>query len=277
MPRYPYLNDDTPFDASSLNTRFDTLSLALNTLNPDAIAERALNPVHIPSLVGNVVTAETPSARVDTPGHVGSPIGVIGSFASTTLDSPQLPFSSGYYVTLSDALTLTRSSLTPDVPTALMVFANAEVKDFEGIELIESYGAVYGITLNEYTWDATVVLVCESSTGTRSTLYRTARQVSPRVTIGSFRNMESDEANRIPMGPLRDMPGNRTGGPSVFQFDHKTYQDVAIRTVITATDLTEMGLADIKTIHLGFLSGNKRDYRVQRANITALPLVAEVL
>ena len=271
MPKYPYLNDESAFDAASLNDRFDTLRLALNALSPDSIAERALNPVHIPSLVGNVVTAETPESRVDTPDHVGSPVGVVGSSVATTLENPQTPFSTGYFVTLPDALTLTRSSLTPTVPTALMVFANVEVKDFQGIELIESSG-VYGITLNEYTWDATVVLVCESSTGTESTLYRTARQVSPRVTIGRFYNTRTD---RIPMGPLRDMPGGSP--PSVLQFDHKTYQDVAIRTVITAADLTEMGLADIKTIHLGFSSGNKRDYRVQRANITALPLVAEVL
>lgn len=274
MPKYPYLNDDSTFDAASLNTRFDTLRLALNTLTPDAVAERALNPVHIPSLVGDVVTAETPEGRVDTPDHAGAPFGIDGASLTTTLENPETPILSGYLATLSDALTLTRSSLTPDVPTALMVFANVEVKDFQGIELLERTGGTYGITLNEYTWDATVVLVCESSDGTKSSLYRTSRQVSPRVTIGSFKNNELNP-NRIPMGPLRDMPGGTP--PSVFQFDHKTYQDVAIRTVITAADLTEMGLANIKRVYLGFLSGNHRNYRVQRANITVLPLVAEVV
>lgn len=83
------------------------------------------------------------------------------------------------------------------------------------------------------------------------------------------------------MSPLRDLPGNGTLGanvdPHYKQFDHKTYQDVAIRTVLTASDLTTVALADVKTIHIGLLSANKRTFYVQRANITAIPLLAEVV
>ena len=60
------------------------------------------------------------------------------------------------------------------------------------------------------------------------------------------------------------------------QFDYKTLQDVAIRTVITAADLTELGLLNIASVKLAFKSFNDRTYKVQRANITAIPLLAEV-
>ena len=286
MPRYPYLNDDTPFDAASLNDRFDVLAGALNTLEVDSIAERALNYVHVPSVVPEIITTETPEERVKTPSHPGAPY-VVSDASLLTLESPQTSSDEGYVVTLTDALTLSR---TTDQPTALLVMANVEVKEFTGVEVINGYNEnplMAGITLNEYTWDATIVLVFESSTGATSTLRRTERQVSPRVTISTVGNTGTPSPatappggvlqGRIPMGPLRDMPGNGPDGPVYQQFDHKTYQDVAIRTVVTAADLTTLGLTDIKKVKLGFLSANMRGYLVQRANITAGPLLVEVV
>lgn len=298
MPRYPYLNDDTPFDAASLNDRFDVLAGALNTLQVDAFAEQALNTVHVPSVVGDIATSETPEVRVDTPSHPGSPL-LVGSGPSFTLEAPYPPEGEGYTVTLAEAVTLTRTTDATQ-PTALLVMANVEVKEFTGIEVI--FGSnenknISGITLNEYTWDATIVLVFESSTGVQRTLRRTERQVSPRVTIGTAGNKDTPTTaevdalgvlrGRIPMSPLRDLPGNaeldvapdgKSGpGPVYQQFDHKTYQDVAIRTVVTAADLTTLGLSDIEKVHLGFLSANSRGYLVQRANITAVPMLVEVV
>ena len=297
MPRYPYLNDDTPFDAASLNDRFDVLTDALNTLQVDALAEQALNTVHVPSVVENIVTGETPEARVDTPSHGGAPLLVSG--VGFTLETPNTPSFPGYTVTLEEAVTLTRATDATQ-PTALLVLANVEVKEFKGIEVI--YGSdqnvnLSGITLNEYTWDATIVLVFESSTGEQKTLRRTERQVSPRVTIGTVGNKDTpapaeEDAlgvlrGRMPMSPLRDLPGNAdldlsprgkwAPGPVYQQFDYKTYQDVAIRTVVTAADLTTLGLSDIEKVHLGFLSANSRRYLVQRANITAVPMLVEVV
>jgi len=297
MPRYPYLNDDTLFDAASLNDRFDVLTDALNTLQVDALAEQALNTVHVPSVVENIVTAKTPEARVGTPSHPGSPL-PIGS-AIVRLDNPVIPLIEGYTVTLAEAVTLTRTTDATQ-PTALLVMANVEVKEFTGIEVI--FGSnenknISGITLNEYTWDATIVLVFESSTGVQRTLRRTERQVSPRVTIGTAGNKDTPTTaevdalgvlrGRMPMSPLRDLPGNaqidvapdgKSGpGPVYQQFDYKTYQDVAIRTVVTAADLTTLGLSDIEKVHLGFLSANSRGYLVQRANITAVPMLVAVV
>ena len=297
MPRYPYLNDDTPFDAASLNDRFDVLAGALNTLQVDTFAEQALNTVHVPSVVGDIVTGQTPEVRVDTPSHPGSPLPVSGP--SFTLEAPDTTRTEGYTVTLAEAVTLTRTTDATQ-PTALLIMANVEVKEFTGIEVI--FGSnenknISGITLNEYTWDATIVLVFESSTGEQKTLRRTERQVSPRVTIGTVGNKDTPTTaevdslgvlrGRMPMSPLRDLPGNaqldvapdgRTGpGPVYQQFDYKTYQDVAIRTVVTAADLVTLGLSDIEKVHLGFLSANSRRYLVQRANITAVPMLVEVV
>lgn len=299
MPKYPYLNDETAFDAASLNDRFDTLRLALNALTTDAFAERALNPVHVPSLIGNVVTAENTSAIVSTPQDGGAaPPGLIIDGLGTTLADPVLRGNPGYAITLTEALTLTRD-LNKEAPTALMVMANVEVTEFVGIDVVvtpsEQFNgyAPTGITLNEYTWDVTVVLVLEDNSGTQATLYRTERQVSPRVTISPVMNEETPDPpvpvsghtfleGRAAMSPLRDLPGNgTTDGSSVEphykQFDHKTYQDVAIRTVLTASDLTAVSLAEVKRIHIGLLSANGRTFHVQRANITAIPLLAEVV
>ena len=110
MPKYPYLDDETPFDAASLNDRFDTLRLALNAVTTDAVAERALNPVHVPSLIGDVVTSKNTSAIVSTPQDGGNaPPGIIVNGLSHTLVHPFLPGRDGYRVTLAEALTLTRT------------------------------------------------------------------------------------------------------------------------------------------------------------------------
>ena len=323
MPKYPYLNDDTRFDAPSLNSRFTLVADALNEIGLDAIAERALNMVHVPSPVEGIVLSLTEAKNVDTPSVPGAPIefGEDSWPAGTSISSPVLTTTRGYSATLTDALTLTRSTDNTQ-PTALMVMANVEIREFTGIEVIwfgEVETSLYGITLNEYEWDATVVLVCEDSTGTQQTLFRTERQVSPRVTIGQTGNdmgfhdppggggglgprmdpnfdppipkIRKVLEGRIAMGPLRDMPGDSrkapvTGldelgiGPDYTQFDYKTFQDVAIRTVITSADLgpgAVMLLDDIKKVHIGFLSGNDCSYLVQRANITLIPLFAEVV
>jgi hypothetical protein len=293
MPKYAYLNDDTPFDAASLNDRFATFVDAINVLNPDSFAEKALNKVHVPSLVTEVQTSENTVANVHTPSRSGTPIEIAHP---TDLREPAyLPDRPGYFATLSTSLTFQRG-VTRTQPTALLVMANVEVKEFSKIKVIQEMAGVFplftgitGINLNEYTWDATVVLVLESSSGVQKNLPRTERQVSPRVTIGSAGNAANvldppissargdTLKGRVPMSPLRDMPGNTNGVPHYEQFDHKTYQDVAIRTVITRDDLETLGLSDIKHVHLGFMSANSRSYFVQRANVTLLPLLAEVV
>ena len=290
MPLYPHLEDAAKFDAESLNTRFTLLVDAINVLGGASLQERALNTIHVPSpVIGGPSTAENSVLNVDTPDQSGSPIAV------TTGSGDYETFSNdGYRLTGLSNLTLDRSTDATE-PTALLMFANVEVREFTGILILRASeesdirtagrGKRWGISLNEYTWEATVALQFRDSTGATAILERSERQVSPRVTIGTFGNWsEPDPAvvrfsqtfatGRIPMGPLRDLPG---GAPPAYQqFDYKTFQDVAIRTVITKEDLTDMGLINIQSVHLAFKSFSNRAYQVQRANITAIPLLAEV-
>jgi len=294
MPRYPYLNDDTPFDAASLNDRFDVLAGALNTLEADSIAERALNNVHVPSVCSGVVTQETTDAVVTTPSKPGARILVdrVDPYYTNSL----------YSLGLGTSYTLERTA-DSTAPTALMVMANVEVIEFADIEVVATdkiargsggsgggpkNAVITGITLNEYEWDARVFIVLEDLAGTQKVLERTERQLSPRVTIGNAGNAATPDPparsagldyliGRITMSPLRDMPGHELQGPVYQQFDYKTYQDVAIRTVITAADLSSLGLTNVAKVLLGFASGTDKRYYIQRGNITAAPLLVEVV
>jgi len=299
MPRYPYLNDDTSFDAASLNDRFDVLAGALNTLEADSIAERALNNVHVPSVCSGVVTVETTDAVVTTPSKPGARILVDRVDPYYTNSSP----GTGYSLGLGTSYTLERIT-DSTAPTALMVMANVEVVEFADIEVVATdkiargsggsgggpkNAVITGITLNEYEWDARVFIVLEDLAGTQKVLQRTERQLSPRVTIGNAGNEATPDppdrfvgldylVGRITMSPLRDMPGHTIGtGPVYQQFDYKTYQDVALRTVVTGADLSSLGLTNVARVLLGFTSGTDRRYYIQRANITAVPLLVEVV
>lgn len=295
MPRYPYLNDDTPFDAASLNDRFDVLAGALNTLEADSIAERALNNVHVPSVCSGVVTTETTDAVVTTPIKPGARILV------ERVDPYYTDSGLGYSLSLGTSYTLERTT-DSTAPTALMVMANVEVTEFADIQVVatskmaEGGGGTFpprdqvvtGITLNEYEWDARVFIVLEDLAGTQKVLQRTERQLSPRVTIGNAGNAATPDpptaevgldylVGRITMSPLRDMPGYGISGPVYQQFDYKTYQDVALRTVVTEADLSSLGLTNVARVLLGFTSGTDRRYYIQRGNITAVPLLVEVV
>tara|TARA_Y100000593_G_C4161276_1_gene262140 strand:- start:292 stop:576 length:285 start_codon:yes stop_codon:yes gene_type:complete len=91
------------------------------------------------------------------------------------------------------------------------------------------------------------------------------------------------------MSPLRDYPGHtqdpsQVSLPVVQQFDHRTHQDVSIRTVITADDLSRLEddtgasvtIANVRYVRLAFASLNFREYSVQRANVTVMPMLAKV-
>ena len=296
MPRYPYLNDDTSFDAASLNARFDVLAGALNTLEADSIAERALNNGHVPSVCSGVVTTETTDAVVTTPSKPGARI------LADRVDPYYTNSGLGYSLSLGTSYTLERRTDSTE-STALMVMANVEVTEFADIEVVATdkiargsggsgggpkNAVITGITLNEYEWDARVFIVLEDLAGTQKVLQRTERQLSPRVTIGNAGNAATPDppvrsvgldylVGRITMSPLRDMPGHELQGPVYQQFDYKTYQDVAIRTVVTEADLSLLNMTNVAKILLGFKSGTDKRYYIQRANITAVPLLVEVV
>jgi hypothetical protein len=331
---YEFLKDGTPFNAASLRTRFDALVSDVNAVAADAIQFLGLSPEVLPSFVGSgetvteTLTAENTSATVVTPSTAGtdaagSPPLIDGSEFNARLQS-------GANFQAFKTLSTTGFSLQPrsageysldralgeDEPTALLVMANVEVRQFEDVQVVSpglTGGSfqVWGISLNEYEWDATVILELEDASGTKGYLRRTERQVSPRVTIGAVGNNESPDPpvevkegetvsghgtaredfllGRVAMSPLRDYPGHtrrleRDFYPVVAQFDHRTHQDVSIRTVITKADLTRavdsnndpVTLSGIKHIRFGFGSLNERNYTVQRANISVIPLLSEV-
>lgn len=321
---YEFLKDGSHFNALSLTTRFDTLVADVNAVSVDAIQFLGLGPEQLPSFVGMTTgvvdatfTAENTAAEVSTPSTEGSPPEINGNeYRGLRGESPTnagfktLP-NAGYSVQPRSVgqYTLERTGGDDDV-TALLVMANVEVKQFKGIEIvtpaISARYQIWGISLNEYEWDATVILELEDSSGTKGYLPRTERQVSPRVTIGAAGNEETPDPptpttrpegdyldGRVAMSPLRDYPGHSREvsedfHPVVEQFDHRTHQDVSIRTVITKDDLSRtvrvsaLGVAEpvtltgVKYVRLAFASLRKRKYTVQRANVTVLPMLAKV-
>jgi hypothetical protein len=337
---YEFLKDGSPFNALSLTTRFDTLVTDVNAVSADAIQFLGLGPEQLPSFIGGTsvtetFTSENTASTVVTPStsgtdDAGSPVAVNGreyGGAPTAFgDRYYVPPSSvdGFETKLEGNYTLARTDVQ-DV-TALLVMANVEVRQFSGVEVVTKneanvYYRYWGITLNEYEWDATVILELQDSNGVRGYLPRTERQVSPRVTIGAAGNKFkpdppgfvfagddvpgadtdgdglSDETKaaadfrdgRVAMSPLRDYPGHSSDVgedfyPVVQQFDHRTHQDVSIRTVITADDLSRLEddtgapvtIANVRYVRLAFASLNFREYSVQRANVTVMPMLAKV-
>ena len=311
---YEFLKDGTPFNALSLTKRFDALTADVNTITADAIQFLGLGPEQLPSFVGDPtdaagLTSENTSATVTTPSTSGSPLEIDGAvFAGVNSGGYKTYPTAGFSHQLQNVGSFLSASSTI---TSLFVLANVEVRKFEDVKVVcgglDGRVQEWGISLNEYEWDATVILELESNSGIKGYLPRTERQVSPRVTIGASGNSQTPDPpeektvsgetylqGRIAMSPLRDYPGHSTGLdsfglaepplPVVQQFDHRTHQDVSIRTVITRDDLSRLvndagdavTLPDVKHIRFGFASLNNRKYSVQRANITVLPLLAEV-
>ena len=327
---YEFLKDGSPFNALSLTTRFSTLVTDVNAVSADAIQFLGLGPEQLPSFIGGTsvtetFTSENTASTVVTPSTsgtdaAGSPVAVNGGeYGGAPVafgDRYYVPPSSvdGFETKLEGNYTLARTD-EQDV-TALLVMANVEVRQFSGIEVVakdedNTRFRWWGISLNEYEWDATVILELQDSNGVRGYLPRTERQVSPRVTIGAAGNKltpdppvlvaEGDDVDgegkatgdflngRIAMSPLRDYPGhtddmNGDFYPVVQQFDHRTHQDVSIRTVITKDDLSRLEddagasvtIANVRYVRLAFASLNYREYSVQRANVTVLPMLAKV-
>ena len=319
---YEFLKDGSPFNALSLTTRFDTLVTDVNAISADAIQFLGLGPEQLPSFVGTTTgdvtdtfTAENTADGVSTPSTEGSPPEITGNYQGLGATPVNAGFktltNTGFSVQPRSVgqYTLERAGGNDDV-TALLVLANVEVKQFEGVEVVtpatDANFQFWGISLNEYEWDATVILELEDSAGTKGYLPRTERQVSPRVTIGAAGNNDAPDPptpmstaagdyldGRIAMSPLRDYPGHTRKveedfHPVVEQFDHRTHQDVSIRTVITKEDLSRVvqvsafgtaetvTLTGVKYVRLAFASLNGRTYKVQRANITVLPMLAKV-
>ena len=279
MADYVYLPDGTPFTASSLNSRFTSLVDKVNNVEAKDVRLYGLNTAHMPSFIGTADGAMTSFTTMSDADVVASP--PIVNTAEWDNEA-----GAGYRFHFDPAITFGRDE-TADI-TAILVFANVEVVRFYIPDItvfgqptyIKETPTIPGISLNEHEWDASVQLELQDSGGTTRRLFRTERQLSPRVTIGRR------------YSPLRDLPGGDSVATTVVtQFDHKTYQDIAIRTVITKDDLTLGGLSNLSKITFAFNSYShssdladegmfampvRQRFHVSRANITAIPLLAKV-
>lgn len=291
MPQYPYIRDGDTLSATDLNTKFTAVAGEINAVGPQDIRLHGLGPANTPSFVGSAFgdgqfTAETGETYVDTPDHAGSPPVVpipADAWYTISADGYELKTRS----LSSGTVLLTRDS-TSDV-NAMVLLGNVEVKQFytPDIDIVNTdVGGAdpnrWGINLNEYEWEATVAFELEDSNGTTAIVHRSQRHTSPRVTVSYVGNYETPDPptdmgsgyleGRLAMTPMRDLPGGSP--PDVTQFDHKTYQDVPLMCVITSDDLDDLGLDDVKYVRFAFASYNARKYQVQRANLTAIPLLA---
>ena len=276
MADYVYLPDGTPFTASSLNSRFTSLVDKVNNVEAKDVRLYGLNTTHMPSFIGTADGAMTSFTTMSGADVVASP-----PLVNTAEWDNEA--GAGYRFHFDPAITFGRDE-TADI-TAILVFANVEVVRFHIPDIVvftQSWNGPPGawtpaINLNEHDWEASVQLELQDAGGTTRRLFRTERQLSPRVTIGR-RGF-----------PLRDLPGGLGASNTVVkQFDHKTYQDIAIRTVITKDDLTLGGLSDLSKITFVFNSystgegiystfaPSRTRFHVSRANITAIPLLAKV-
>mgnify|MGYP003641887617 CR=1 FL=1 len=288
MAEIPYLKDGTKFSADSLNSRFDAAASTVNAVTADNLKRLALNPEQLPSIIGPVegwiplftFTSENDEDIVSTPSVEGSDL-TVGSFGVSFLDNP------GYKITYSPALKWAPSTggRTGSAEiTAILVLGNVEVREFTEIDVQQTgdqggfFDHLFSISLDEETWDAVVGIAVDTPDGAHVKLEHTERVVSPRVTMGTYAQWSADLQN---MSPMRDIPGpNAQIGfkPHYKQFDYKTYQDVAIRTVITSDVLAAAHGAsfDVAAIRFYFKSDMGRRYVIQRANLTAIPILAEV-
>jgi|10_taG_2_1085330.scaffolds.fasta_scaffold04264_2 hypothetical protein len=319
MATYSYLKDGTPFTAASLNDRFEAFK-GLAELNEASLAKGALNTVHLPSFVGVSGTAPTAAAfttKSDSAFFDGSVSVGQGpdDVAPGETEEPTFVSADGFTINFPDDVILNSDGSTGT--TALLLLGNVNVALFDGVEVWEARedrrfdtdespdeptGSglnVYGITLNEHRYAARIGFYVHYSV--EGVLYErefkeSERTVSPRVTIGRYGNpwrpagtvvggiRPFDNIFASIMTPLRAIPGGvgTYRRPVKEQFDYRTYQDVALRTVLLPSDLVAPGTSvTIRNIRFYFhslhsSSGNPNKFFVDRGNLTALPLKAEV-
>lgn len=292
MPEYPIIRDGDSLSATDLNSKFSSVATEINAVSAADIRLHGLGPANVPAFIGSefgdsIYTSENPETYVLTPDHAGSP--PLVDVTAPSLGNWDYVASAGYQLTLRSVGHVGLNRDSTNAVNALILLANVEIKHFHipDIDIVKtdvggSSPDKWGITLNEYEWAASVAFELEDSSGTTAVLHRSQRHVSPRVTVSYIGNYNLPDPptdagsgyleGRLAMTPMRDLPGGSP--PNVRQFDFKTYQDVPLMAVVTQDDLTALGLDNVKIVRIALASYNSQRYRVQRANITAIPLLA---
>lgn len=267
--KYEYLADGTPFVALELNDRINSTADTLNNLDQTNLAMGALRHEHLPMLIG---PSGYETDDIDFPFET-----VIGK----TFD-PEDSSSVVYGVdvgTIRTRLPLTMFyrtplKMVPDNINALIIMFNANVRKF-------IYGATAAYLEDiqpEYRLEdfllAKFTVVIEDSTERTVKLGHSARAISPGYVMAGI---------DVPMG---DTAGKHYFFPGqTLRPDNMTNKDVAIRTVVLASDLHR--LRDIKCIYVvvesevkGAGSASHLPYsicvEVTKMNLTVIPIQAEV-
>tara|TARA_R100000654_G_scaffold27339_3_gene51381 strand:- start:8729 stop:9583 length:855 start_codon:yes stop_codon:yes gene_type:complete len=277
---YPYLPTNADFSADPLNVRFEEFigaTSGLNKLTVEDLSVGALRHNHLPRLIhrDDTTYAELTAAKADDPNQNLFSVMRSVPFGSTTgkltptnitqdilTHTQSTPFALG----MSDEIT------TPDVfgfglPTsrasdniaALLVLANVNIQRF----IVDTQDAILNFPCEDRDFVvASIVLV--DSAGDDKVIERTARAVSPRVTI----NYETAALKGSPLLESRTVTNS---------FDNKTNQDISIRTVISADDLaplTDVAEVRIRLSYNLWITSVSVEYN--KANLTVIPIHAKL-
>ena len=272
--KYPYLGDGSPFNAESLNVRFDSLmgpASGVNAIGSPEVSRGAFRHNHLPSLVGHAGrdTASIEdgfSSGTDGVFYRGEPP-TSGTFLDTktvtswhksgNLDFPQDVLYT--HMLPEDTYSVVRQNFDAednvDRIGAFIILANVHVLQFrvkDQSPLTFPFEKLMGLELG-------LALKCKTGDVDVDTPLRTSvRSISPRVTIGP------------------DTSGTRPhNGPG--ESDIYTYQDVALRCVVghipVITDVTGVEIR-------GTINGDYADQvevLVDKVNVTIIPLHAKLL
>lgn len=250
MATYKYLETGTNFNAAELNLRFDEVigtNKGLNAIKLEDCALGAFRHNMLPRVIhSSDLTVMPPSRDFATERNVG--FGV----ATSSLDIITHEFPS--------PLSLDMDS--DDNVSSVVVLANVLINNFKTkLAIIESGEVIDKLKPNEDVNYIEVFLEIETTeTVSPVALARTNRALSPRVTI--------DSSNNFCIG----FDG----------VDVDTFQDVSIRTVITADDFAAWG-GKLTHVRLKLRKPTGLDKAVvsqsvthSKSNITAIPLHAKV-
>jgi len=236
--KYDYMEDGTPFVATSINTRSSKLATQLNTLTREELGHGALRTEHLPSPIG--INGE----------KVGWPL---SSQMGSSNSDPTYTYSNGLITPLNVEFS-TPVNFDDDTQSvdAILVLVNLNISHF-----LNSRGQF--VTISPYAEDDgfsgqcaiedqimatfTVTYKQDAASSTVTTLPKSNRSVSPGITVSEL------EAGVV-IGGVRPYKG-RWNYICALDGDGISNKDVAIRTVIRKEDIPDLSpLSTIASVGL---------------------------
>tara|TARA_R110002074_G_scaffold96265_1_gene209225 strand:+ start:71 stop:883 length:813 start_codon:yes stop_codon:yes gene_type:complete len=261
---YVYMPTNTAFEANALNLRFETFmgtAQGLNALTPEDLMLGAFRHNHVPRLLQREdYTYEQLYASL------GPSMNRFSVMRNTLFDSGSGVSDLTTVLTHTQTYPFVLGMATNILPereniAAIIVLANICIEQF--IMKQGSQGTSYPREDKDYVLAS---LWVEDSTGKNEQIPKTVRALSPRITISVT----------APYNGFKEAAGG--------QSERRTDQDIAIRSVITLSDLAAAGLSDVQKVHLklepskpGLLGGLGVDkVQYSKANLTVIPIHAKL-